>query len=82
MSQNDLREVFTISNESHVAELLKKLQELSREIYEINEENVQNAMIKCFLSCKLNSVMKDIKIAWTSSPFFYFDPTKAMDWLK
>jgi hypothetical protein len=49
---------------------------------EITEGSAQYLLVSGFLSNKLNGVMKNIKIAWTSTPFLYFDPTKAMDWLK
>ncbi len=74
--------MFTISNESQVSELLKKLLDLGKEINKIDEEVLIYAFKKCFLSNKLDGVMKNIKIAWTSAPFFYIDPIKGMDWLK
>jgi hypothetical protein len=48
----------------------------------IIEGSLDDALLRLFTTNRSTVVLKGIKIAWTSPPFFYADPIWAMSWLK
>jgi hypothetical protein len=82
-SEDNLPELFTITDHSQVSKLLDLLQQVGEYIYKNNDKKTAKGLLNTVIKeVGLEEVLESINIAWTATPLFYFTPSVAIEWLQ